>query len=107
MHIEAPDEASHEGRHEAKIEALQEIDKHIVAPLTDKLKSCGDHRIVVLPDHPTFCRTKKHAHGMVPVMMAGTGIAADDQPRFTEPCAEASGKRFDKGWDMMDAFIKG
>ena len=32
VHIEAPDEASHEGRYDAKIEAMQQIDKHIVAP---------------------------------------------------------------------------
>ena len=37
VHIEAPDEASHEGRHDAKIEALEQIDRHIIAPLVDAL----------------------------------------------------------------------
>lgn len=107
VHIEAPDEASHEGRQDAKIEALEQIDQHIVAPIVEKLTELGDHRIVVLPDHPTFCRTKKHAHGMVPVVMAGSGIVADSQRTFDEVSADASGRRFDAGWDMMDAFIKG
>lgn len=106
VHIEAPDEASHEGRHDAKIEALQEIDTHIVAPLTKALATHGDHRILVTPDHPTPCSTKKHSHGMVPLVMAGTGIDADSQSTYDEVAAEASGRRFDKGWDLMDAFIK-
>ncbi|QDT06744.1 cofactor-independent phosphoglycerate mutase [Rubripirellula lacrimiformis] len=107
VHVEAPDEASHEGRPDAKIEALQQIDKLVVAPLIEALASHGDHRILVLPDHPTFCSTKKHTHGMVPLVMAGTGINCDAQTTYDEPAAEAAGKKFDHGWDLMEAFIKG
>ncbi|QEF98029.1 cofactor-independent phosphoglycerate mutase [Stieleria maiorica] len=106
VHIEAPDEASHEGRHDAKIEALEQIDRHIVGPLTEALAGYGDHRILVTPDHPTFCSTKKHTHGMVPLAMAGTGIEPDSQTSYDEVAAEASGRRFDHGWDLMDAFIR-
>ena len=105
VHIEAPDEASHEGRHDAKIEALEQIDRHIVAPLVEALRSYGEHRILVTPDHPTFCSTKKHTHGMVPLVMAGTGIDVDDQTSYDEVAAAASGTRFDRGWDLMDRFI--
>ncbi len=105
VHVEAPDEASHEGRPDAKIEALQQIDQHIVAPLVDALAKHGDHRILVLPDHPTFCSTKKHTHGMVPLVIAGTGVVAGDQTTYDEVTAGASGRRFDKGWDLMKAFI--
>ena len=89
VHIEAPDEASHEGRHDAKIEALQQIDKHIVAPLVEALAKHGDHRILVMPDHPTPCSTKKHSHGMVPLVMAGTGIAPDSQVTYDERCGRS------------------
>jgi 2,3-bisphosphoglycerate-independent phosphoglycerate mutase len=105
VHIEAPDEASHEGRHEAKIEALQQIDQHIVAPVVEALAKHGDYRILVTPDHPTPCSTKKHSHGMVPLVMAGSGVDPDAQTTYDEPSAEASGLRYDKGWDLMDAFI--
>ncbi len=105
VHIEAPDEASHEGRHEAKIEALEQIDKQIVAPVLEALRSHGDHRMLVTPDHPTFCSTKKHSHGLVPVVMAGTGIEVDDQTSYDEVAAAASGLKFDHGWDLMDRFI--
>ncbi len=106
VHIEAPDEASHEGRHDEKIEALEQIDQHIVGPLAEALQRHGDHRILVTPDHPTPCGTKKHSHGMVPLVMAGTGIEADAQSTYDEVAATASGRRFDKGWDLMDAFVK-
>ena len=105
VHIEAPDEASHEGRHDAKIEALEQIDRHIVGPLAEAAASHGDHRILVSPDHPTPCSTKKHSHGMVPLVMAGSGIEADSQSTYDEVAAEASQRRFDKGWDLMDFFV--
>ncbi|EMI22446.1 putative homoserine kinase [Rhodopirellula maiorica SM1] len=106
VHIEAPDEASHEGRADEKIKALESIDKSIVAPLFDALEKQGDYRILVTPDHPTFCSTKKHTHGMVPLLISGTGVAADSQTTYDEIAAGASGRRFDHGWDLMDAFIK-
>ncbi|OYP34746.1 cofactor-independent phosphoglycerate mutase [Rhodopirellula sp. MGV] len=105
VHIEAPDEASHEGRHDAKIEALQQIDTHIVGPLVEALNRHGEHRILVMPDHPTYCSTKKHTHGMVPLVMAGDGIEPDTQTTYDEVAAEAAGTRFEKGWDLMGEFI--
>lgn len=106
VHIEAPDEASHEGRHDAKIEALEQIDQHIVAPLVEALEQQGDYRILITPDHPTPCGTKKHSHGMVPLVIAGAGVQADRQSSYDEVAAEASGRRFDQGWDLMDEFIQ-
>ena len=46
IHVEATDEASHEGDAAAKVEALEAIDRHIVAPLGDALRAQGDHRIL-------------------------------------------------------------
>lgn len=106
VHVEAPDEASHEGRADAKVEALEQIDRYIVGPLAEKLESLGDHRMLVLPDHPTFCRTKKHTHGPVPLVMAGTGITADDQTTYDEAAAAVAPLEFPDGWNMMDHFME-
>ena len=105
VHIEAPDEASHEGRPDAKIEALQQIDKHIVGPIREALVKHGEHRILITPDHPTFCRTKKHTHGLVPAVMAGTGIDPDSQSTYDEQSCQSAGVVLDRGWDLMDRFI--
>ena len=106
VHVEATDEASHEGRHDEKIKALESIDKHVVGPVLEKLQSLGDHRMMVLPDHPTPCSTKKHTHGMVPLAVCGSGIDASGSS-YSEKQADASSIVFDKGWEMMDRFIDG
>lgn len=106
VHIEAPDEASHEGRADAKVEALQQIDRHIAAPLWETVQKHGDARILVLPDHPTFCRTKKHTHGPVPLTMAGSGVQTNDASTYDEVAAAKTGLIFDPGWTMMDVFIE-
>lgn len=105
VHIEAPDEASHEGRADAKVEALEQIDLHIVGPLWTAVQKHDDTRILVLPDHPTFCRTKKHTHGPVPLTMAGTGVQTNEATTYDEVSAAQTGLVFDPGWTMMDAFI--
>ncbi|MFO0789974.1 MAG: hypothetical protein U0805_11000 [Pirellulales bacterium] len=60
MHVEASDEASHEGRCDEKVKAIEEIDRHVVGPLVDALQSHGDWRIMISPDHPTFLHESAH-----------------------------------------------
>ena len=106
VHVEATDEASHEGRHDEKIKALERIDEHVVRPVLEKLQSFGEYRMLVLPDHPTPCSTKKHAHGFVPLAACGTGIAGPGST-YSENSAAESGKAFIDGWEMIEAFIRG
>jgi 2,3-bisphosphoglycerate-independent phosphoglycerate mutase len=106
VHVEATDEASHEGRADAKIEALEQIDRHVVAPLYEALRQHGEYRILVSPDHPTLLRTKTHAHGYVPFAMAGHHVTADDAQTYDEPTAADSSLVFDEGWRLMGYFIK-
>jgi 2,3-bisphosphoglycerate-independent phosphoglycerate mutase len=105
-HIEAPDEASHEGKAEAKVKALEEIDRHIVGPLLEAMPKLGDWRILVSPDHRTPLRTRAHAHGAVPFALAGTGIAPRGQASYDEVTAAASDLAFDKGHELMRMFLK-
>jgi 2,3-bisphosphoglycerate-independent phosphoglycerate mutase len=105
VHIEAPDEASHEGRVDAKVRALEEIDRHVVGPLIEALPAYGDWRIMVSPDHRTLLRTRAHAHGVVPVAMAGTGIASRRQDSYDEAVAAASELGFERGHELMRVFL--
>ena len=106
VHIEAPDEASHEGDAKAKIKALEEIDRHIVTPLHAALRDHGDYRILVSPDHPTFLRTKTHSHGYVPWTICGTGIKADQSSTYDELSSASSSQTFDNGHELMPYFLK-
>jgi len=105
VHVEATDEASHEGRAEAKIEALEQIDQHIVGPLHEALKKQGEYRILVSPDHPTPLRTKTHSHGFVPLAICGAGITPDAVTTYDEAAAGAAALSFAEGWRMMDYFL--
>lgn len=105
VHVEATDEASHEGDLEAKIKALEEIDRHIVAPLWQAIAAHGDGRVLISPDHPTPLRTKTHSHGYVPFAMAGAGIAADALSTYDDPTAARSELVFDEGWRLMSHFL--
>jgi 2,3-bisphosphoglycerate-independent phosphoglycerate mutase len=106
VHVEATDEASHEGDFRKKIEALQQIDRHIVAPLHAVLQTHGDYRILVSPDHPTTCRSKTHSHGDVPFALCGSGMKAAGVTTYDEATATRSELCFDRGWELMSYFLK-
>jgi 2,3-bisphosphoglycerate-independent phosphoglycerate mutase len=106
VHVEATDEASHEGRADAKVKALEEIDAKIVAPLHEALQKQGDYRILVSPDHPTPIRTKTHSHGFVPFTICGSGVTKDSALTYDEPAAGKSSLAFEEGWKLMGYFLK-
>jgi 2,3-bisphosphoglycerate-independent phosphoglycerate mutase len=105
VHIEAPDEASHEGKVEEKVKALERIDEQIVGPLAAALPGHGAWRILISPDHRTTLRTRAHAHGAVPYIVAGTGIAPDHAAGYDEETALRSPHRFDRGHELMAALL--
>ncbi len=105
VHVEATDEASHEGDCQAKVAALEAIDRDIVGPLRAALQAQGDYRILVSPDHPTPLRTKTHSHGFVPWAMAGAGVEPDAATTYDERAAEQSKHAFPAGWRLMGFFV--
>ena len=105
VHVEAPDEASHEGKADEKVKALEEIDRHIVGPLLEALPKFGAWRMLVSPDHRTTLRTRAHAHGAVPFTIAGTGVDSKGQASYDEVTAAASDLAFEKGHDLMNWFL--
>jgi 2,3-bisphosphoglycerate-independent phosphoglycerate mutase len=105
VHVEAPDEASHEGRADAKVEALEQIDRHIVGPVARALADAGPGRILVSPDHATLLRTRAHDRAPVPWAMAGPGLAGSGMP-YHERSAEAIGSAvLDPGYTLMSEFL--
>src|SRR5687768_9958110 len=76
-HIEAPDEASHQADFKTKVDSIEHIDKHIVGPVLEKLRTYTDQggwRILVMPDHPTNIATRKHGYSPTLFGMAGTRV---------------------------------
>ncbi len=107
VHIEATDEASHEGRADEKVKALEAIDQYIVGPIHQALKKQGEYRILVMPDHSTPVSTKKHSHGWVPFAVCGSGISHEDSTTYDELSAASSGLSYPHGWDLIPKLMRG
>jgi 2,3-bisphosphoglycerate-independent phosphoglycerate mutase len=106
VHIEAPDEASHNGNAEMKKKAVEQIDKYIVGPVLEALQGYKSWRILVMPDHPTPIRNCAHSPEPVPFAMAGDNISGILHTTFSEANAAKSGFRIDKGFELMEYFLK-
>ncbi len=91
IHVEAPDEAGHNGDLEGKVKALEDIDSHILAPLYAMAKHYGDWRIMVAPDHPTPVGSGKHGAEAVPYVIWGPGFSGNGAKAFNEKEAERVG----------------
>ena len=107
VHVEATDEASHEGDCGGKVQALEEIDRHIVAPVAEALAKYGPWRMLVTPDHPTPLWTKTHSHGAVPFVLGGSDIRPDAHTSYCDEVAATSDLDFPDGWKLMAYFMGG
>ena len=75
LHIEASDEAGHEGDVELKTKTIEYLDQRVVKYILEETKKMKeDVAIAVLPDHPTPCALKTHTHDPVPFIIYEPGI---------------------------------
>jgi 2,3-bisphosphoglycerate-independent phosphoglycerate mutase len=111
LHVEAPDEAGHKGSIDEKIQAIEDFDRRVVKLVVEGLqKNFTDYRVLVLPDHPTPIAIKTHASDPVPFVLFSSrdsNKSAKQGVGFNEKDAAASGLFVEKGWELMDKFIRG
>jgi 2,3-bisphosphoglycerate-independent phosphoglycerate mutase len=105
VHVEAPDEAGHLGDMSAKIEAIEQVDRHVVGPVLTKLRTFDKWRILIAPDHPTPVSTRTHTSTPPPFCAAGTGINASNASGFSEKVAEADGQPVHPGHELITKFV--
>jgi 2,3-bisphosphoglycerate-independent phosphoglycerate mutase len=92
LHIEAPDEAGHEGDLEQKVRAIELFDQMAVGPMIEGLKSSGEEwRVLLMPDHATPISIKTHSSDPVPFTIMGDGIEPDNVQTFDEQSAKRGG----------------
>lgn len=107
IHLEAPDETSHEGNLEKKIQAIEEYDNLVVGEIIKMQDEFPDLNLMVLPDHPTFVRTKTHAEGKVPFAVFGPNVPVGNADSYCERAAEKTKIVINSGEELFDKFIKG
>ncbi len=89
VHIEAPDEMSHDGSLENKLEAIRRVDARVVGPLMAGLPALGDFRLILMPDHYTLLSTRTHDGTPVPFALFDSRVPSAPRP-FTERAAEGA-----------------
>ncbi|MBI4950279.1 MAG: cofactor-independent phosphoglycerate mutase [Deltaproteobacteria bacterium] len=73
VHVEAPDEAGHNGNLKDKLRAIEDFDARIVGPILKGMEKFKDYRVMVLPDHPTPLAIKTHTSDPVPFALCTMG----------------------------------
>lgn len=106
VHVEAPDECGHRGETENKIKAIELIDKHILGPVVEFLKTYDDFAVLVCPDHPTPLNIQTHSSTPVPYLIYSSKEEHDSKvSNFNEESAKTTGNYIEKGFTMMDYFL--
>lgn len=105
LHVEAPDEVSHEGSLQKKIQAIEEFDSKVVAEMARFARDLPAARILIAPDHATPLSLKTHHRMSIPFAVRGTGIAASKTPSFCESSAPIS--PLFTGESLFSTFITG
>lgn len=85
LHIEASDEAGHEGDVDLKIKTIEYLDHRVVKPIFEEVSKWDEPvTIAILPDHPTPCATKTHTNKPVPFVVYRPGETPDDVQVYDE-----------------------
>jgi 2,3-bisphosphoglycerate-independent phosphoglycerate mutase len=103
IHIEAPDEAAHDGSVDDKITAIERVDQEIVSRLRSWKETAL--RVLVIPDHATPIAIQTHTPEPVPFMLWGVGIQATGAKRFTEAEAKNTGVFIEQGHTIVERLV--
>lgn len=88
VHVEAPDEMAHAGDLGRKLEAIQNVEYQVVAPLLAGLDAAGEpYRLLLLSDHPTLLTTRTHDGAPVPYALYDSRRPAEPPQKFCERAA--------------------
>lgn len=88
LHIEASDEAGHEGDIDLKLLTIENLDKRAVGPIYEAVKDWDEPvAIAVLPDHPTPCELRTHTSEPIPFLIWYPGIEPDEVQTYDEVSA--------------------
>lgn len=85
VHVEASDEAGHDGNVALKLQTIENLDLRLVGPLLEGISKMDEPvAVAVLPDHPTPCSLRTHTAEPVPFAMWIPGVQPDDVQVFDE-----------------------
>mgnify|MGYP002527998513 FL=1 len=108
LHIEASDEAGHEGDAELKVRTIEYLDSRVVKTILDEISGWDEPvSMAILPDHPTPCALRTRTAKPVPFTIYRTGVSGDGVQRFDERSAQEGSYGNLSGDEFMNLFIDG
>lgn len=105
IHLEAPDEAGHNGHLDEKIRAIERFDHIIVGGFLNEFGRSAGARILVSPDHPTPLSIRTHSSDPVGFVIWGDGVAPDSASSYSERVCQASDLFLPSGSELFTQFI--
>lgn len=108
LHIEASDEAGHEGNVPLKIKTVEYLDQRIVAPIITALQTWDTpFKIAILPDHPTPCATRTHTNKPVPFLIyCSEEMEGDKVTKYDEDSCQQGSYGLLKGEEFIQLFFQ-
>ena len=106
LHLEAPDECTHNGDLKGKIQAIEWLDSRLVAPLIRRLRENGeDFRVLLLSDHKTLTSTRGHDGDPVPFLLYDSRRPTGRGGVYDEAVGER-GPFLPNGWELLDLLFE-
>ena len=106
LHLEAPDECTHNGDLPGKMQAIEWLDSRLTAPLVERLDKAGmAYRVLLLSDHKTLTSTRGHSGGPVPFLLFDSRRDTGAGRPYDEEAGEA-GPFVENGWDLLDMLFE-
>ena len=106
LHIEASDEAGHDGELELKLQTIENLDKRVVTPIYNEVRKWHESVcIAVLPDHPTPVEIRTHLAEPVPFLIWHPGIEPDEVQTFDEVSCVNGSYGLLKYQEFMNVFM--
>lgn len=105
VHVEATDEAGHDGDLDLKLKAINYLDQRLIRPIYEAVKD-QDVCIAVLPDHPTPVEMRIHVNEPVPFLIWHKGIEADDVTTYDEVACVRGGYGLLKLQEFINTLMK-
>ena len=105
VHVEATDEAGHDGDLDLKLKAINYLDQRLIRPIYEAVKD-QNVCIAVLPDHPTPVEMRIHVNEPVPFLIWHKGIEADDVTTYDEVACVRGGYGLLKLQEFINTLMK-
>lgn len=108
LHLEASDEAGHDGDLELKLKTIENLDSRIIKPVYEEIKTWKDDPVcmAILPDHPTPVEVRTHVKEPVPFIIWYDGITPDDVKTYDEVSCVSGSYGMLRLNEFMKTFMK-